>query len=91
MSSALFSLMDLEQLQPDRLPGCRLQRLEVYNWGTFDQQRLVFWHGRPQRPAHRGHRVGQVHPGGRRHHPAPAGPQNLRTTGRPAPTTVSGI
>jgi uncharacterized protein YPO0396 len=36
MSSALFSLMDLDRLQPDRLPGSRLQRLEIYNWGTFD-------------------------------------------------------
>jgi uncharacterized protein YPO0396 len=37
MSSALFSLMDLERLQQERLPGSRLQRLEVYNWGTFDK------------------------------------------------------
>ncbi len=34
---ALFNMMDLESAQPDRLPGCRLQRLEVYNWGTFDR------------------------------------------------------
>jgi uncharacterized protein YPO0396 len=37
MTSALFSLMDLDRIQPDRLPGCRLRRLEVYNWGTFDK------------------------------------------------------
>jgi uncharacterized protein YPO0396 len=37
MSSALFSLMDIDRMQPDRLPGSRLQRLEVYNWGTFDK------------------------------------------------------
>jgi uncharacterized protein YPO0396 len=36
--SALFSVVDLENTQPNRLPGCRLQRLEVYNWGTFDQK-----------------------------------------------------
>jgi uncharacterized protein YPO0396 len=42
MSSALFSLMDLEGLQPDRLPGCRLQRLEVYNWGTFHHDAWSF-------------------------------------------------
>jgi uncharacterized protein YPO0396 len=41
-SPALFSLMDLELLQVDRLPGGRLQRLEVYNWGTFDQQVWTF-------------------------------------------------
>ena len=35
MSSSLFNMMDLDRLQPERLPGCRLQRLEVYNWGTF--------------------------------------------------------
>jgi uncharacterized protein YPO0396 len=34
--SPLFSLRDLDAVQPDRLPGCRLQRLEVFNWGTFD-------------------------------------------------------
>jgi uncharacterized protein YPO0396 len=39
---ALFSLVDLENTQPDRLPGCRLQRLEVYNWGTFDQKTWSF-------------------------------------------------
>jgi uncharacterized protein YPO0396 len=33
---SLFSLVDLETTRPDRLPGCRLQRLEVFNWGTFD-------------------------------------------------------
>ena len=40
MSSAalpLFSLVDLDGPQPDRLPGSRLQRLEIYNWGTFDK------------------------------------------------------
>ena len=30
------------RLQPDRLPGCRLQRLEVYNWGTFDKNVWTF-------------------------------------------------
>ncbi len=45
MSSVLFSLMDLDQLQPDRLPGCRLQRLEVYNWGTFHQDVWTFGMG----------------------------------------------
>jgi len=33
---SLFSLVDLEQIREDRLPGCRLRRLEVFNWGTFD-------------------------------------------------------
>ena len=42
MSSALFSLMDLERLQPERLPGSRLRRLEVYNWGTFDKSVWAF-------------------------------------------------
>jgi len=34
---ALFNMMDLEAAQTDRLPGSRLRRLEVYNWGTFDR------------------------------------------------------
>jgi len=42
MTSALFNLMDLDGIQPDRLPGCRLQRLEVYNWGTFDKNVWTF-------------------------------------------------
>ena len=40
--AALFSLMDLDRMQTDRLPGCRLQRLEVYNWGTFHQNVWAF-------------------------------------------------
>jgi uncharacterized protein YPO0396 len=36
--SSLFSLVDLDDGLPDRLPGSRLQRLEVFNWGTFDQK-----------------------------------------------------
>jgi uncharacterized protein YPO0396 len=36
--SPLFSLIDLDDGLPDRLPGSRLQRLEVFNWGTFDQK-----------------------------------------------------
>jgi uncharacterized protein YPO0396 len=31
----LFSLVDLDDLQTERLSGTRLRRLEVYNWGTF--------------------------------------------------------
>ena len=38
MTSSLFSPIELEDQHSDRLPGCRLQRLEVYNWGTFDQK-----------------------------------------------------
>jgi uncharacterized protein YPO0396 len=34
----LFSPIELEDQCSDRLPGCRLQRLEVYNWGTFDRK-----------------------------------------------------
>jgi uncharacterized protein YPO0396 len=33
---SLFSLVDLDDGRPDHLPGCRLRRLEVCNWGTFD-------------------------------------------------------
>ena len=36
MTSSLFSPLELEDRDPDRLPGCRLLRLEVYNWGTFN-------------------------------------------------------
>jgi uncharacterized protein YPO0396 len=31
----LFSLVGLDDLETERLPGTRLRRLEVYNWGTF--------------------------------------------------------
>ena len=36
--SPLFSLIDLDDGLPDPLSGSRLQRLEVFNWGTFDQK-----------------------------------------------------
>lgn len=38
MTSSLFSPIELEDHSCGQLPGCRLQRLEVYNWGTFDQK-----------------------------------------------------
>ena len=31
----LFSAVEMEPVDHDRLPGTRLERLEVYNWGTF--------------------------------------------------------
>jgi len=34
VSNGLFSLVELDD-DPQRLPGTRLQRLEVLNWGTF--------------------------------------------------------
>ncbi|MHB1444980.1 MAG: ATP-binding protein [Acidimicrobiales bacterium] len=42
MPPAQFNLVDLEAIQSDRLPGSRLQRLEVYNWGTFDRDVWTF-------------------------------------------------
>jgi uncharacterized protein YPO0396 len=38
----LFSLTELGDGDPERLAGCRLQRLEVYNWGTFDSRVWTF-------------------------------------------------
>ncbi|MHB1710512.1 MAG: ATP-binding protein, partial [Acidimicrobiales bacterium] len=38
MTLSLFSPVAFEDTHSDRLPGCRLQRLEVFNWGTFDQK-----------------------------------------------------
>ncbi len=35
-------LNDLESYRGDALPGCRLQRLEILNWGTFDQKVWTF-------------------------------------------------
>ena len=32
----MTDILELDQDTPDLLPGFRLQRLEVYNWGTFD-------------------------------------------------------
>ncbi|MHB8246962.1 MAG: ATP-binding protein [Acidimicrobiales bacterium] len=37
MPTPLFTLIDPRSERPDRLPGSRLRRLQVYNWGTFDQ------------------------------------------------------
>jgi uncharacterized protein YPO0396 len=31
------NVVDIEAALPERLPGTRLQRVEVYNWGTFDR------------------------------------------------------
>lgn len=31
------NLLDFEAARPERLPGTRLRRIEVYNWGTFDR------------------------------------------------------
>jgi uncharacterized protein YPO0396 len=38
VTAPLFSPIELQDPHSDRLPGCRLQRLEVYNWGTFDRK-----------------------------------------------------
>lgn len=40
--AALFGLVELDADDAQRLPGSRLQRLEVYNWGTFDQRVWTF-------------------------------------------------
>ena len=42
MTDGLFSLVDLDDAESDRLPGTRLQRLEVLNWGTFDSAVWAF-------------------------------------------------
>ena len=82
-------LSDLADPADTRLPGCRLQRLELFNWGTFDQQGVDLRRRRPQRAADRRHRLGQVHPGRRRHHTAPAGQPDLLQQGRRAPTPAN--
>lgn len=38
MTSRLFSPVELHDPNADPLSGFRLDRLEVYNWGTFDQR-----------------------------------------------------
>ena len=35
MTADQLNLVALDGTYQDRLPGCRLQRLEVFNWGTF--------------------------------------------------------
>jgi uncharacterized protein YPO0396 len=40
--AGLFSVVELESTQPNCVPGTRLDRLEVYNWGTFDRQVWTF-------------------------------------------------
>jgi uncharacterized protein YPO0396 len=42
MTDGLFSLVDLDDVASERLPGTRLQRLEVLNWGTFDSAVWTF-------------------------------------------------
>jgi uncharacterized protein YPO0396 len=38
----LFDARAAGAARGDELPGCRLQRLEVFNWGTFDQKVWTF-------------------------------------------------
>ncbi len=35
MTDGLFSRVELGETDHDRMPGTRLQRIEIYNWGTF--------------------------------------------------------
>lgn len=35
--TGLFSLVEMADSDAERRPGTRLRRLEIYNWGTFDQ------------------------------------------------------
>ena len=42
MTADQRNLVALEGASGDRLPGCRLQRLEVYNWGTFHHRVWTF-------------------------------------------------
>ena len=38
----LFDTTAVDATEGDGLPGCRLQRLELFNWGTFDKQVWTF-------------------------------------------------
>ncbi|MFI7443503.1 ATP-binding protein [Nonomuraea indica] len=42
MTEGLFSAAELNELAEEHLPGYRLDRLEIYNWGTFDQKVWTF-------------------------------------------------
>lgn len=42
MTDGLFSAVELNDLAEEHLPGHRLERLEIYNWGTFDQKVWTF-------------------------------------------------
>ncbi|HET9563328.1 MAG TPA: ATP-binding protein [Mycobacterium sp.] len=35
LRDGLFSGIELDDYNTDRLPGTRLERVEVWNWGTF--------------------------------------------------------
>jgi uncharacterized protein YPO0396 len=45
MTDALFSTLELPTSAHQRT-GYRLQRIEVYNWGTFDRQGVSSRNGR---------------------------------------------
>ncbi|WP_449061510.1 ATP-binding protein [Planomonospora algeriensis] len=42
MTEGLFSAAELNDLAEEHLPGHRLERLEIYNWGTFDRKVWTF-------------------------------------------------
>ena len=42
MTAGLFSAVDMQDIGGDPLSGFRLDRLELYNWGTFDQRVWTF-------------------------------------------------
>jgi uncharacterized protein YPO0396 len=42
MTELPFDVAPASHSTPEDLPGCRLHRLEVFNWGTFDQRVWTF-------------------------------------------------
>ena len=56
-----------------RCPASAWQRLEVFNWGTFDDRVWTLQAGRQERLADRRYRLRQVDPGRRGDHAAGAG------------------
>src|SRR6266699_80447 len=42
LTAWLFSAVEMQEIGGDPLSGFRLDRLEVYNWGTFDQRVWTF-------------------------------------------------
>ena len=42
MTELPFDVAPASHSTPEELPGCRLHRLEVFNWGTFDQRVWTF-------------------------------------------------
>ena len=81
--------LGLDFVADDALTGFRLGRLEVFNWGTFDERVWTLARRRQERAADRRYRLGKIDPGGRGDHACWCRRSAWPTTRPPVPTAVS--